>query len=373
MLVFQFKPYTAFHVLLKVVPSEQFEPETLSLLWEVEEQNKLDSIESSYKGKRYMFPKPPYVKVGIEGVEGKAKMRFKGDYMRHLTKKEWSFRLKIKNDSVFNRYKKLNFHHPGERLGINEYVFQKHMKLRGHLALDYDFAYVVRNKKDTVLYAHEECIGKSYLKKRGLNGVVLRFDEAPFFNWMMYHIPDSFPPSLMNPFLDSAEVLAVGKIKKDKKSLFIEAKQKLLDWRSGRLNTSEVFKMHKTADFLALIDAWGAHHVIGLNNLKFYYDDQERKFEIIASDGNSKLSSCVLSESKFKVHNVFFKDDEFKKEYLAHLKHYSTGKDVSSFLVRNISEIKGRMILLKKEYPNIDNNLAYLHHNFELAEEGAKK
>lgn len=368
MLIFQFKPYLVFHGLVKVVPVGEFSPDTLHLNWKGDVQLELDSIKNSYQSKRYMFPKPPYSVVDFEGKDGNGKLRFKGDYKRHIQREEWSFRLKTKEDSIFKAYKKLNFHHPSERLGINEYVFQKYMQKRGHLGLDYEFAYVVKNNVDTVLYAYEECIGKAYLKKRNLKGVVLRFDEAPFFNWMMYLVPDSFPPSLINTFLDSSRIIHNGKLKA-KKEMFELAHAKLGEWKDGRLKTSEVFKLDKTADFLSLIDVWGAQHVIGLNNLKFYFDPVDSLFELIATDGNSHLVHDILGNSDYKIHQLFFADEEFKKEYLSHVRHYSNGRDISSFLVRNIGGITGRMGLLKSSYPKIDNNLAYLYHNFNVADE----
>lgn len=368
MLVFQFKPYSAFHALLKVVPVDNYQPETIHLNWDSATSNNLDSIQKSYSGKRYIFPKPPYVNVHFENNEI-AKLRFKGDYGRHVKRDEWSFRLKLPNDSIWRGTKKINFHHPRERLGINEYVFQKHMKLRGHLALDYEFSNVVKNEKDTVLYAHEECLGNAYLRKNKLSGVILKFDDEPFFTWMMYHVPDSFPASVLDPFFNTAKILSVGKVVQEKLEVFEAAKYKLNEWRCGRLKTSEVFKLDKTANFFGLIEAWGAQHVIGMNNLKFYYDDSVGRFELIASDGNSSLSGKLLIHSEVKIHRLFFNDEAFKEEYIKHVKHNSNGREISSFLVRNMRGIKSRMKVLKDEYPDIDNNLAYLHYNFQLCSE----
>ena len=63
----------------------------------------------------------------------------------------------------------------------------------------------------------------------------------------------------------------------------------------------------------------------------------------------------------------FFSDEKFKKSYLSKLNSYKDGREISVFLLKNISEIKSRVKLLEKYYPNSDNNLAYLHYNFEVA------
>jgi hypothetical protein len=364
--VFWLKPYTVFHSLNSVIPVSEFVPDTLHLSWNNNVSRALDSIKSSYKGKRYMFPKPPYNKVLIKGFKDSSKLRYKGDYLSHLNRDIWSFRLKNKKDNKWKGSKKLNFHHPGERIDINEYVFQKHMKAIGHLAIDYDFGLVVKNEKQPQLYAYEECIDRSYLNKRNLKGEILRFDEAPFFNWMMYHIPDSFPTSLINGFYKDCAIISVGKV--GNQSLLNEAKRKLSEWRLGKLKTSKIFNVEKTAEFFALSDIWGAHHGIGYNNIRFFYDSINREFELIATDGNSKLISKLLIDQKYKLFQTFFADEKFKKAYNKYLKVYRNGREVSKFLITNITSIKSRVKLIRTYYPKSDNNLAYLHYNFKVAQ-----
>lgn len=364
-LVFYFKPYTVYHSLNSIIPSTEFVPDTLHLNWNKKVSLKLESIKNSYKGKRYMFPKPSYIKVFVDELKDSSKIRFKGDYLSHLRRKEWSFRLKNKKKNKWKGNKKINFHHPRERLDINEYVFHRYMKESGHLALDYDFTIVIKNNDKPQLYAYEECIDRNYLEKRNLKGVLLRFDEAPFFNWMMYFVPDSFPATLINRFYKSSKILSIGKLKNQ--NLLDEAKRKLSNWRKGKLKTSEIFNIEKTADFLALSDIWGAHHGVGFNNIRFFYNSDNHKFELIATDANSCLIGNVLIDQSYQLFKTFFSDEKFKKSYLSKLNSYKDGREISVFLLKNISEIKSRVKLLEKYYPNSDNNLAYLHYNFEVA------
>lgn len=366
-IIFWLKPYMVYHGINTVIPVSEFVPDTLQLEWSNSADIKLDSIKSSYKGKRYMFPKPPYTKVKVVGLEDSCKLRYKGDYLRHLKNKVWSFRLKNKKAQKWKGSKKLNFHHPGERLDINEYAFQKHMKAKGHLALDYDFTLVVKNKTDTQLYAYEECIDRDYLNKRNLKGEILRFDEAPLFNWMMYHVPDSYPETLMNKFYMASDILKVGKVQDS--IVLKEAIQKLSKWRRGELKTSQVFDVEKTADFFALVDVWGALHSIGYNNIKMFYDQEKRKFELIATDGNSMLLDRLLINQKYQLFITFFKDELFRTKYLKCLDKYKDGRSVSAFLILNYVSIKSRADLIERYYPKADNNLAYLHYNFSKAQE----
>ena len=314
-----------------------------------------------------MFPKPHYNKVFVKGLKDSSKLRFKGDYSRHITKKEWSFRLKNKKTDKWNRNKKINFHHPRERLDINEYVFQRFMKESGHLALDYDFAIVIKNKDTSQLYAYEECIDRDYLEKRNLKGEVLRFDEAPFFNWMINFIPDSFPTSLINDFYNNSKILSIGKI--EDQNVLNEAVRKLSDWRLGKLKTSDIFNVEKTADFFALSDLWGAHHGLGYNNIRFFYNAKSCNFELIASDANSCLIEKLLIDQKYQLFQTFFSDDKFREAYLRQIDSYKYGRKISIFLLENIYEIKSRVKLLESYYQNSDNNLAYLHYNFKVAQD----
>tara|TARA_B110000211_G_C14013233_1_gene524216 strand:- start:242 stop:1354 length:1113 start_codon:yes stop_codon:yes gene_type:complete len=365
-IIFWLKPYTVFHGFNSIIPVTEFVPDTLHLNWDDEVSLALDSIKRSYKGKRYMFPKPPYNKVSVNGLKDSSKLRFKGDYLRHLNREEWSFRLKNKKSNKWRGNKKINFHHPAERLDINEYVFQKYMIESGHLALDYDFSLVVKNGLEPQLYAYEECIDRNYLTKRKLKGEILRFDEGEFFNWIMFHTPDSFPTSLIDKFYISSKILPVGKV--NDQILFAEAKRKLLEWRLGKIKTSEIFNVEKTADFLALSDIWGAQHGIGFNNIKLFFDADLHKFELIATDGNSSLLGKLLIDQKYKLFQTFFANEEFKNIYLEKIDRYKHGRRISMFLLENLSSIKSRVKLLEHYYPNSDNNLAYLHYNFKVAQ-----
>ena len=365
-LVFWLKPYTVYHAFNSIIPTAVFVPDTLHISWSNKVSLNLDSINRSYKGKRYMFPKPPYNKVFVKGLKDSSKLRFKGDYLKHITKKEWSFRLKNSKTDKWNSNKKINFHHPGERLDINEYVFQRYMKESGHLALDYDFTIVVKNMDVTQLYAYEECIDRNYLEKRNLKGEVLRFNEAPFFNWMIHFIPDSFPTSLINDFYNRSKILSIGKV--EDQNVLNEAIEKLSEWRQGKLKTSEIFNVEKTANFFALSDLWGAHHGLDYNNIRFFYDSKSCEFELIATDANSRLVGKLLIDQKYQLFKTFFSDEKFRKAYLRQIDTYKNGRNISVFLLENIYEIKSRVKLLENYYPNSDNNLAYLHYNFKVAQ-----
>lgn len=205
-------------------------------------------------------------------------------------------------------------------------------------------------------------INKDYLVNRNLNGVVLRFDEAPFFNWMMYEVPDSFPVAKIDSFYLCSEIRSVGKVLDS--TMFKKAVQKLSNWRAGKISTSKVFLIDKTAKFLALLDLWGAQHCIEYNNIKMFYDANTDRFELIATDGNSSVIKKPLFKKENLLFKTFFKDAAFTEVYLSYLKEYSSGRSLSAFLIQYSGEIKSRVELIESYYPGSDNNLAYLHYNF---------
>ncbi len=371
-IAFLIKPYVFYHLIYKVFPASKHSPDTLSMYWTNNSNIELDSIKQSYRGKRYLFPKPPYIKAQINRKLN-CKFRLKGDYIRHILRDEWSFKLKINDHNSWLKNQKINFHHPAERLDINEFVFLNFMKEKGLLSIDYDFVLV--NKNDTIkqLYAYEEAIGNYFLKKRNLNGVILRFDEKPFFKWMMYHNPESFPDELMNRFFLNSKIYNKNKISLDKIKLYNEAVLKLNLWRKEELKTSDIFDLNKTALFFALTEIWGAKHGIDFNNIRLYYDNLTRKFEFIANDGESMLNNNLLCCSKKLVTSLFFKDDVFKKKYFQYLKTYSSGYNLSYFLLKNLYKIKSRSKLIESHYKESDNNLAYLNYNLQLIQNFIKK
>lgn len=366
-LVFWFKPYTIYQLSEKIYSPDEMQVDTLRVSWNDEVQGSLDSIHASYNGQRYMFPKPPYLEVKVDGVDGKSLLRFKGDYISHLQGDAWSFRLKNKNKKRWKGLKKINFHQPKQRNNINEYVYQKHFESKGHLTLGYDFTVVEKNNHASQLYAYEESLDDSYLVRRNLKGLVLRFDESELFNWMMLEVPDSFPVSVIDKFLLTAEIRVQACNSLIEQELTIEAVYKLNEWRNGRIKTSDIFKVEKTAEFLMLTDLWGSYHSLDYNNVRFFYDQTDRKFELIATDGDSKSAQSLLIENPYLSYQMYFKDAEFVDEYKSFWKKYRGGRQVSSFLLRNINETMMRKQLIENYYPLADNNLAYLVENFELA------
>ena len=361
--IFFFFPYPTYHYLFKIIPNISNDIETININWTNEVEFQLDSIKKSYFGKRYIFPKPPYLNVKFNGEN--AKIRFKGDYCRHIQRKEWSFRYKSKEKNSWNNLKKINFHHPAERLDINEYVFIEFMKNQGLLAIDYNFSYVIINDSVKRFYAYEEAIDKSFLKKRNLDGIIFRYDEAPFFNWMMYHTPESFPDSIINYFFNKSKLYNTNKTSKINIELFNRGKSKIEKWRKGNIKTSEIFDLEKTAKFFAITDLLGAKHGIGFNNIRLFYDIETEKFEIIANDGESRLNNkCLIEDTRDEI-KLFFADNKFKERYFYYLKRYSSGHEMCLFLIKNIFDIKSKSKLIEQNYPESENNLAYIHYNIQ--------
>lgn len=371
-LVFWFKPYSVYHVCERIYPSSELKADTLLVSWSDAVNEKLDSVRNSYNSKRYLYPKPPYVEVFVDSGAATSLMRFKGDYISHLDEKLWSFRLKMKFHDRWKGMNKVNFHQPSQRNDINEYVYQKHFASKDHLTLGYDFVLVGKNQSPVELYACEEGLGDEYLKRRNLKGVILRFDESNLFDWMIKKEPDSFPSAVMDNFFRTAKIVVQGE-NTDLKVLKAEAKSKLDAWRKGDLKTSDIFKVEKTAEFLALTDLWGAYHSVACNNMRLFYDEVEKKFELIASDGNSRLNTRMMIESPYLSYQMFFKDEEFTGEYKKFVKKYKSGRPIASFLLKNIEETMMRKGLIETFYPAADNNLAYLVGNFSVAKEWEKQ
>ena len=134
-----------------------------------------------------------------------------------------------------------------------------------------------------------------------------------------------------------------------------------------------IIKINKTALFFALTEIWGTKHGIDFNNIRLYYDNLTRKFELIANDGESMLNNNLLFSSKKLVTSLFFKDDVFKKKYFQYLKTYSSGYNLSYFLLKNLYKIKSRSKLIESHYQESDNNLAYLHYNLRSIQNFIKK
>ncbi len=337
------------------LPVETYIPDSLKIILEEDSKAYIKAYKKQMRGHESLYPKANYSNAFMinKGDTLKVQLRPKGDWVSHLKRANFSFRIKQKKGNpFFHKNRKLSFHDPSERNFIFEYVFHQFLENEGVLNLDYDFVFV-RLNDNKYCYAVEDAIGSSYLKKNKLQGPIYKFDETAIFNKIQSKT------LINNKDLDlyhEAKVLVRGAKFKEDSTHFLNKREVLgipLD----------SFNINQVAKYIAICDLFGGAHALRWHNLKMV--KRNGLLEFIGSDANPIYYLTLSYDNELPMIKEFFKSKAFVKLYKKHLRKYMDEDYVVCFLNEKSAKIKGRIKLLQEYYPKSDNNLAFLFANID--------
>jgi len=252
--------------------------------------------------------------ITFNGVDYKANIRLKGDWVDHLRGDKWSFRVKLKGDETILGMRKFSIHHPTTRGYVNEWLYHKATKDENLFGLRYNFlegSIHIKGKnssefidKNLGIYAIEETFDKRAIENnKRKESVILKFSEdywwdevkkatlvgadyglkggsGGFMDWQQ-HLIDKFPITLFSEekMLSDSIMLSYFKL----------SKNLLEDVRSSKASLDYAFDVEKLAMQNAILNLFGAIHGTYSINLRFYYNPITSKLEPISFDGNSGL------------------------------------------------------------------------------------
>jgi hypothetical protein len=261
------------------------------------------------------------------------RLRLKGEWTDHLKGDKWSFRIKVRGDDTLLGMKQFSIHHPKTRNYINEWIFHQALKKEGIVSLRYDFIDVTLNGKHLGIYALEEHFEKRLIEHNlRREGPIIRFNEGLMWDeWLQQSrpFPNSPKGNGAGAYLSSdIDAFHTNKILEDsnKYEQFQKANNLLESFRTGELNTSDVFDVDKLAKFFAITDLMGAEHGSRWHNTRFYYNPITSRLEPIGFDGNSgQHISYIVGTICIGggYYGTIFSDPVFFKQYVHELERVS--------------------------------------------------
>ncbi|MEM1319483.1 MAG: CotH kinase family protein [Bacteroidota bacterium] len=317
----------------------------------------------------------------------KVALRLKGDWLDHLKKDKWSFRVKCRNGQSWNRLRVFSLHTPAARNYLLEWVLHQFFLKEDILTTRYDFVTLALNQKPLGVYALEEHFDKALLEFRHRReGPIFRFSEEGFWEAMdrqmkqLEGIDHDIQQSVR--LVETAEIVPF----QENKTLQIEVlaqqyelAQTLLDqYRRGLKALDEIFDLDAMARYYAISDVMGAQHGLSWHNQRFYYNPITGRIEPIAYDGfggepvrrHSIRGQGAFNLRKLGSRNLddkFFMDQGFVEQYMAYLYRFSSRAYLDAFMAEIQEGLALREVLLQQEFADYRFDVEKLMHNAQRA------
>jgi len=316
-----------------------------------------------------------WVNANLKSNEGKEdipiEIRLKGDWLDHLKKDKWSFRVKVKDPFAWKRLKTFSIQSPETRDFLSEWILHQWWKKEDVLTPRYDFLEVKLNGKSLGIYAYEEHFEKQlpeFNKRR--EGVIVRFSEEGFWADVKMRLGDlegnpiahinntsHHSSSEVRPFKEN-RVINNPVLKQQ----FETAQNLLKSYLQKDQPPNEIFDIDKMAKYFAICDLSHAQHSIAWHNMRFYFNPVINKLEPIGFDGfpTYDYPYLLLSEGALSQHfkeneepiHYFFSDTIFLKKYISYLFEFSKQEYIDFFLDEIEDGLSSRNDFITKEFQN---------------------
>jgi hypothetical protein len=290
-----------------------------------------------------------------------AKVRFKGDNLKHLQGDKWSLTIDIEAGSVMGM-RRFAIQTPEARSFLDEWLFHKVLQQEGLATSKYSFAPVVLNDRSLGVYALvEDQRDEEFLERYG-KGAVLRFNDVVY--WQNIHSKSSKSDSevLMEAPIQSMAGADVPK------SAIRQFEMDIQRFRAIDGNTAALFNAEKTTRMLAVCDVMEAYNALHWVNVRFYGSAKTGLLEFIGHDGFSKIETFSREKQIFMAYTDqalveeperlkamylhLFNDTLFLSGYLNHLNRMTEEKYFNVLKLNTLGEMKYYRDLLMKEWPH---------------------
>ena len=305
-------------------------------------------------------------------------IRLKGVFSDHWSDdKQWSFKLKIKNDSKpLNGLKRFALQPPKTNSYIYEWLFMKALEKENLFSLGAEFIDLKINEKNLGAYTVIGQISDELIKKNNKQiAPIIGFDSELWIKEQMQaskldskgvfkrenNTEDSYYRAKINPIQ-----FKMNK-KDDKMQQLKEAINLLESFRQGNIKTSETFDTDKLAKVMALRALLGSFQFDWLDT-KFYYNLKTKLLEPISKEihvdlnhnyelhystwwiDSYKPNPSYVTKKDFFVDDIY-KDKIFYDKYLKQLNKFSKIRYFEDLIKENNEEFKHYLKMLKMNYP----------------------
>ncbi|HUU27501.1 MAG TPA: CotH kinase family protein [archaeon] len=292
-----------------------------------------------------------------------ADVRLKGDWLDHLQRDKWSFRIKIKGEDTIFGMKVFSIQHPKTRRYIYEWLFHQVAGREGLISLRYKFVNVTLNGKNLGVYALEEHFEKRLIENnRRLEGPIIKFNESNF--WAERLNFDLNYDGLDIPETGSYGSLPIDMFQENRTfndpvlfKNFVNAQNLLEQFRRGALSANQVFDVDNFARYIALCDLFGSFHSLRVHQLRFYYNPvlsllEPIPFDLNAGDKLTSLAGIAIANTDF--FSDLFKEYSFWETYLSELERFSEPAFLNDLFLDLGDEMNENINIIYSEFPWLD-------------------
>ena len=305
-------------------------------------------------------------------------IRLKGVFADHWSdKKQWSFKVKIKNNSKpYNDLKRFALQSPRTTSYLYEWLFMKALEKENLFSLGVDFVDLKINDSNIGAYTVVGQLSDELLKKNNKQiAPIIGFDSELWIEEQMRstEIDSKGVVKKENGTEDVYFRVKINPIQfteddnKTNLTYLKEAMSLLESFRQGNKTTTEVFNTDHLAKIMALRALLGSSQFDWLDT-KFYYNPGTKLLEPISKeihvdlDANYKVyyptwwidsykpRDDYEKNKDFFVHNIY-QDKNFYEKYLKQLNNFSKKNYFENLIKENKKEFDHYLKMLKMNYP----------------------
>ena len=246
-----------------------------------------------------------------------AKIRLQGDMLDHINKtKRWSLKVSLKKKQAIFESRKFSLLATSVRGHQGASLFAKSLAIANFdiISPKHIPVRVVLNGNDWGVMFFEQAFSQSLLAVNNrTEGLIARLDlvaESIDENGQVTRL-------LKPRVLQRKTILGNSSLAKQRKI----ALALLNDFLSGNRSASDVFDAKRLAQYLAMVDLWGAWHALTWNNWRWYYNPHTAKLEPIQSDVAVTPAAHIWlmqpPSQTFEITKAMLNDPQVKAHYLA--------------------------------------------------------
>ena len=307
-----------------------------------------------------------------DGKKYDTELRLKGDSPDHWKGDKWSFRIRIKGNTLLGM-SVFSIQDPATRQEVNELVYQRSLQEEGIIGLRYKFIEVMINGENKGIYALEEHFTKELIEYNNQReGIILKFDEDTAFensvkrDSLSFSFDENFYGSPITTFGSEKKVLNDS----IKLSQFKKAMSLLEAFREGSLKPHEVFDADKSAKYYATSTLINCVHGKVWHNARFYYNPITSLLEPVGFDGSCRKDGsgkamkeyvpvcihvpdtkyyCTYNEKDFS--DLILNDGVIFEKYIEELEKISKKEYLDNLFIKLDKEIRESINIIHKENP----------------------
>ncbi len=354
------------------IPQYHFDPPHLDLQIKEKNYKKLEAkIQEAYRKGVLITNEDSWVKANLIDNKEKipVKVRLKGDWLDHVQKDKWSFRIKAKDPFTWNRMITFSVHTPQARYYALEWLLHEFWKKEDILTTRYDFITLSVNGKSLGTYAYEEHFEKQLLEYQNRReGPIIRFSEEGLWDDRSRKIQAGVSKNTVTEISKStaADIKPFKEAKTSKSEVLSEqytiAQNLLYQYQQGLKSAEEIFDLEQMAKYQAIIDVFNSYHSIVWHNQRFYYNPVTSLLEPIGFDGfanQPRRDPLVLGKAQIENGESYnngplytlFSNDAFIELYMTYLNKFTNEDYLKTFFAQTLKGMTARVDFLKTEFP----------------------